>query len=131
MTSATFCACSSSGVDRSVSSSPSAARLSEALNVANRTSCGPPRSCGWAVFAAAGDTARPADRARPTDTDIQRDRRTVTSQKSAPTLRVTGELREAFGQRDRKSTRLNSSHVKISYAVFCLKKKNDAGGSCL
>src|SRR5690606_41253509 len=29
-----------------------------------------------------------------------------------------------FGiERDRKSTRLNSSHVKISYAVFCLKKK--------
>src|SRR5690606_41832448 len=27
--------------------------------------------------------------------------------------------------RDRKSTRLNSSHVKISYAVFCLKKKNE------
>src|SRR5690606_40013220 len=26
-------------------------------------------------------------------------------------------------KRDRKSTRLNSSHVKISYAVFCLKKK--------
>src|SRR5690606_41233926 len=26
-------------------------------------------------------------------------------------------------QEDRKSTRLNSSHVKISYAVFCLKKK--------
>src|SRR5699024_2093436 len=31
-------------------------------------------------------------------------------------------------QRDRKSTRLNSSHVSISYAVFCLKKKNDARG---
>src|SRR5690606_41582185 len=28
------------------------------------------------------------------------------------------------GRGDRKSTRLNSSHVKISYAVFCLKKKN-------
>src|SRR5690606_41226185 len=28
------------------------------------------------------------------------------------------------GGEDRKSTRLNSSHVKISYAVFCLKKKN-------
>src|SRR5258708_17244144 len=28
-------------------------------------------------------------------------------------------------QRDRKSTRLNSSHQIISYAVFCLKKKND------
>src|SRR3989442_1131145 len=27
-------------------------------------------------------------------------------------------------QEDRKSTRLNSSHVRISYAVFCLKKKN-------
>src|SRR5690349_23216131 len=27
--------------------------------------------------------------------------------------------------RDRKSTRLNSSHVEISYAVFCLKKKSD------
>src|SRR5258705_1545186 len=31
-------------------------------------------------------------------------------------------LRGAFGQ-DRKSTRLNSSHLGISYAVFCLKKK--------
>src|SRR5699024_11226016 len=27
-------------------------------------------------------------------------------------------------EKDRKSTRLNSSHVSISYAVFCLKKKN-------
>src|SRR5690606_40950702 len=31
--------------------------------------------------------------------------------------------RIAVPVRDRKSTRLNSSHVKISYAVFCLKKK--------
>src|SRR5436309_14591196 len=31
--------------------------------------------------------------------------------------------RSAVRARDRKSTRLNSSHVKISYAVFCLKKK--------
>src|SRR5690606_40233842 len=30
---------------------------------------------------------------------------------------------ERHGVEDRKSTRLNSSHVKISYAVFCLKKK--------
>src|SRR5688572_33446206 len=29
------------------------------------------------------------------------------------------------GGRDRKSTRLNSSHSQISYAVFCLKKKNN------
>src|SRR5690606_41806666 len=31
--------------------------------------------------------------------------------------------RRRGADRDRKSTRLNSSHVKISYAVFCLKKK--------
>src|SRR5690242_21000658 len=30
-------------------------------------------------------------------------------------------------QIDRKSTRLNSSHMSISYAVFCLKKKNERG----
>src|SRR5437870_11132532 len=30
-----------------------------------------------------------------------------------------------FWQQDRKSTRLNSSHVAISYAVFCLKKKQN------
>src|SRR5256886_7567846 len=32
---------------------------------------------------------------------------------------------KATGPRDRKSTRLNSSHSQISYAVFCLKKKID------
>src|SRR5690606_40981744 len=32
-------------------------------------------------------------------------------------------LVDSTGLKDRKSTRLNSSHVKISYAVFCLKKK--------
>src|SRR5438874_9041809 len=31
--------------------------------------------------------------------------------------------KEIAGSEDRKSTRLNSSHVEISYAVFCLKKK--------
>src|SRR5438874_7045168 len=34
-------------------------------------------------------------------------------------------------RRDRKSTRLNSSHVEISYAVFCLKKKNTYGSLSL
>src|SRR3712207_8525723 len=45
---------------------------------------------------------------------------------SAPQLGRSGRLRlvlrRAHGQ-DRKSTRLNSSHANISYAVFCLKKK--------
>src|SRR5690554_7489579 len=36
---------------------------------------------------------------------------------------------EALG--DRKSTRLNSSHVRISYAVFCLKKKNSEHRTCI
>src|SRR3712207_8724285 len=35
-------------------------------------------------------------------------------------------LRAAEGLQDRKSTRLNSSHANISYAVFCLKKKKQA-----
>src|SRR5438034_2709540 len=34
------------------------------------------------------------------------------------------ECRDTASIRDRKSTRLNSSHTVISYAVFCLKKKN-------
>src|SRR3712207_7097479 len=33
------------------------------------------------------------------------------------------ERNEAYTSQDRKSTRLNSSHANISYAVFCLKKK--------
>src|SRR5256885_12961590 len=45
-----------------------------------------------------------------------------------PWLRVRGQVGAPFLgqgglQRDRKSTRLNSSHLVISYAVFCLKKK--------
>src|SRR3712207_7633372 len=35
--------------------------------------------------------------------------------------------RSRFIQKDRKSTRLNSSHANISYAVFCLKKKKKYG----
>src|SRR5690625_5650691 len=42
-------------------------------------------------------------------------------------LLYTGNVTEERGAliQDRKSTRLNSSHVAISYAVFCLKKKNN------
>src|SRR5256885_12847737 len=47
--------------------------------------------------------------------------------------RPTGERGRGVGRaalctRDRKSTRLNSSHLVISYAVFCLKKKNKSFG---
>src|SRR5699024_3999459 len=40
-----------------------------------------------------------------------------------PFVKIEG-VDELSGAVDRKSTRLNSSHVSISYAVFCLKKKN-------
>src|SRR5690606_41980651 len=53
------------------------------------------------------------DSVRDTPQAFQRDQRTL------------GALRTFGGDQDRKSTRLNSSHVKNSYAVFCLKKKND------
>src|SRR3712207_7602693 len=42
--------------------------------------------------------------------------------------RLTRREREDRAYKDRKSTRLNSSHANISYAVFCLKKKQSAKG---
>src|SRR3712207_8503978 len=39
---------------------------------------------------------------------------------------VLGQNRRVAQLEDRKSTRLNSSHANISYAVFCLKKKKNA-----
>src|SRR5436305_11106679 len=49
-------------------------------------------------------------------------RRAVTS--TSTVRRARGGIANQDGFRsDRKSTRLNSSHVRISYAVFCLKKK--------
>src|SRR3712207_7838955 len=42
---------------------------------------------------------------------------------SGPDTLRAGIVTERRGRLDRKSTRLNSSHANISYAVFCLKKK--------
>src|SRR3712207_8879862 len=49
----------------------------------------------------------------------QRQRIEAVAEVDAGAVHVLGQLAE----RDRKSTRLNSSHANISYAVFCLKKK--------
>src|SRR5690625_5996827 len=48
-------------------------------------------------------------------------------------IRYEGIIRllKYFDNLDRKSTRLNSSHVAISYAVFCLKKKTNASMTSL
>src|SRR5688500_19920742 len=57
----------------------------------------PSRACSWCRWSTAARTSTPPSRSTPPP---------ATS-----------------GARDRKSTRLNSSHLVISYAVFCLKKK--------
>src|SRR5690606_40189040 len=72
-----------------------------------------------------GGTTRPGDR-HPMGRSALRHRRGVRCHPGGdrrrarlPPLRLLG----GWIGLDRKSTRLNSSHVKISYAVFCLKKK--------
>ena len=45
--------------------------------------------------------------------------------KQSLTIEANSENGLFYGIQDRKSTRLNSSHALISYAVFCLKKKNN------
>src|SRR5690242_21615037 len=47
-----------------------------------------------------------------------------------PILDVFDECGVRFAHEDRKSTRLNSSHMSISYAVFCLKKKKACSILC-
>src|SRR3712207_8854402 len=68
--------------------------------------------CGGSLHPA-GRTGRRIDQREPAD-----EQRTTSGQPAAAT---TG--RGPDGGGDRKSTRLNSSHANISYAVFCLKKK--------
>src|SRR5688572_31315496 len=66
-------------------------------------------------------------------TTLFRSRASLSRQRSLPlSSRVTNSSwigssapPKRFEERDRKSTRLNSSHSQISYAVFCLKKKNN------
>src|SRR5690242_21534694 len=53
---------------------------------------------------------------------VYRESVTVTCFIAATVLKIVN-IVYCTGARDRKSTRLNSSHMSISYAVFCLKKK--------
>src|SRR3712207_7365564 len=55
--------------------------------------------------------------------DAERQPRHVAAQPEAHVGVALGADDAVGGRRDRKSTRLNSSHANISYAVFCLKKK--------
>src|SRR2546430_10742131 len=59
-------------------------------------------------------------------TTLFRSRTTQGPSKKAPTVAAAPTRNTNARRRDRKSTRLNSSHSQISYAVFCLKKKNSS-----
>src|ERR1039458_411416 len=65
--------------------------------------------------------ARPGVRANRSTTAPAR---TSTAPATPPDIPVPLLLQNGAAHRDRKSTRLNSSHLGISYAVFCLKKKH-------
>src|SRR5690554_1073530 len=72
---------------------------------------------------AAGGTAEAFDQLRRSRDDFQQLWSFVSEGNPATGLPAS-EMAQRSGVQDRKSTRLNSSHVRISYAVFCLKKKS-------
>src|SRR3712207_7192584 len=65
------------------------------------------------------DSERVIFRQRLDEVSLEHETRRPTAGAHPPFRRLCQER----GNRDRKSTRLNSSHANISYAVFCLKKK--------
>src|SRR5690606_40299006 len=64
-----------------------------------------------------GEAVRPRETAKPTTNRLPRMENIQKAKRGRSPPRSTPKA-------DRKSTRLNSSHVNISYAVFCLKKEN-------
>src|SRR5205085_6768150 len=73
---------------------------------------------------AASTTSARATARRPVTSASTRPRPSAASvSRARPTFRSTSSCSTSTARRDRKSTRLNSSHSQISYAVFCLKKK--------
>src|SRR3712207_7911365 len=90
----------------------------------------PPRSTLFpytTLFRSLGKVSRRLARAE--QTTRVRVARELVRQIAARTTRIReleselAKLVGSYAPRDRKSTRLNSSHANISYAVFCLKKK--------
>src|SRR5688572_31729177 len=79
--------------------------------------------CDWSSDVCSSDLDRGADRLAVVADDAQ----IVALEPQRPDLRGNRRrvrIPDLARSRDRKSTRLNSSHSQISYAVFCLKKKN-------
>src|SRR3989454_6074178 len=97
-------------------------------SAAHSVACRPAVRQGPVQARGAGDPAadRRDPRHRARGGQPHQDRRLVARRFDRPGGRVRraqGLTRAGGGERDRKSTRLNSSHLVISYAVFCLKKK--------
>src|SRR3712207_7458054 len=89
----------------------------------------PPRSTLFpytTLFRSAVDqpTDQPAD--QPADQPVQ----PAGAASDEPVAKKTS-TRKTAAKKDRKSTRLNSSHANISYAVFCLKKKKKQNNNVL
>src|SRR5690554_7639145 len=58
------------------------------------------------------------------DNSMENEESVFTCEESLQLYNIGDKILLKYFDIDRKSTRLNSSHVRISYAVFCLKKKN-------
>src|SRR5256885_3754693 len=78
----------------------------------------PPRSTPF-------PTRRSSDLSTLGDKDIRRLDVAMNDSAAMRNIESIGNLDCPVNDRDRKSTRLNSSHLVISYAVFCLKKKKN------
>src|SRR5258707_4014883 len=90
----------------------------------------PPRSTlfPYTTLFRSRSSTRPASRASAAlgmCTVVPSQGRTLEACQMASVIRCGPRWLEVGLQRDRKSTRLNSSHANISYAVFCLKKKTN------
>src|SRR5689334_24225842 len=84
----------------------------------------PPRSTLFPYTTLFRSRAVEKRRSRPADAVRPRDRLSLRADRDPAHLLVQQlGAADISAERDRKSTRLNSSHSSISYAVFCLKKK--------
>src|SRR3712207_8166384 len=82
------------------------------------------------ILAEAGLAATPRPAVRPRRTDAARSRTEGRRAGRDRWCEVAKATELLLPRRDRKSTRLNSSHANISYAVFCLKKKKKIEIKC-